>query len=1067
MQKTLFILLMLAAFCANAQVDTFNFKGKKYLVYPYQLEGIKEVKPERVSLYYRLKYGAAAVAAAPYEESYDDNEGGIPPIFDSIPSGNYVLLQSPDDTRKNRWRKHFRKLSPNVRAEFFIENGKINGPAILYLKTGVVDKEISYQDGLKHGECRNIYFVDDTTYANITNYKMGLLDGPFKSYEARGKKVFLSYEGSYKGGILDGWYKSYSWNEDMMPYLSEEYFIVGESLFSKHYLAYYENGQLMMEAHPDSTTSGFDNEQPPYTYFTDSMYKQKTKKGKEEEIIVSPSFYASFTPYQTSYFCYHENGRLLGKFSYDTLSSEVQFDTVFTSSGKPAIVRTALPDTNGHKRFSISHFMPNGEMTNQNLYACDSSGFTSIYQSSEANAEGKQEITSADYSLIFKSDWKKTSKDSLLLTGIRLKDNKVIYEYESPLMDHQKFVRSKDQFGESYSLDFKITNYDTAHAAYQSIFTCGKGKAVLHTFRDESPMAEKRISSGKLFQRILRTRKSDKIMDSLVVYYDGLPYTGPLEIRASSKKAVLIKKSNKLIINPLMLSSKELGRKEKFFLKGSFIRMQFKNGQIQNADLRFQSMKFSVRAHSDFKNSLPQGKVYGRMVQRSGSGKIKKDETIEAVLNEGLLDGKMKEWSIGEKNHKKYLKHESTYSMGLSIDTAFYYRENGKLWSQNVFNKEGKRNGPQYSYDEKGNVQNYFYFENGKQEGISYHLNEIGDTIYSANYLNDSLEGKYYAASIDYPEYIVLNKIYANFKRGKLCGKFIYTDGFNVKRLLFNVDSSRVYSLESYQILSNWESELAFAGEANIFHPNGKLYAQGKMKMNPEVKLDYDQEMYEDGDYAVAEEVEYSPMAALGMRKTGLWNYYNSVGRKQAEMNYADTTYVIGKDTLSSGIAAYKGYYDNGKLKYIGVLLSEAPMENCESDLNELEFTADYSLYISPKGDTLVKNGKGKLQTFNHDGGLKTEGEINHAKKQGWWKEYNKEGKLISAGQYTNGKKNGRWLSGDLTGLNYLDGGCYESEEIKKQVANAVKYEIEIEEVIYEDDVEKSKQTYSFNRSVE
>ncbi len=1060
---------MLSGYFVNAQVDTFSFKGKKYLVYPYQIEGQKEVKPDRISLYQRIKYGSAA-AVAPYESDDYENESEIPPIFDSIPSGNYVLLQSPDDTRKNRWRKHFRKLSPNVRAEFFIENGKINGTAILYLKTGVVDREISYQDGLKHGECKSIYFVGDTSYTNTTTYKMGVLDGPYKTHEMYNDKIFLSYEGSYKGGIRDGWYKSYGLNDAGVHYLSEEYFIVGENEFSKHYLGYYDNGKLRMEAYPDSTAS-FDYEQPEYTYITDTMYTRKTKKGETTEYDGS-SFYGSFAPLNnTSYTCYHSNGRVLGKFSFDTVSNQIQFDTVFTSSGKPAIIKAALPDTNGHKRFSISHFLLSGGMTSQNLYASDSSGFTNIYQSSEENIAGKQEITSADYSLIFKSGWKKTSKDSLLLTGITTKNNRLIYEYESPLMDHQKFVRSKEQYGSGYSLDFKITNYDTAHAAYQSIFTCGKGKAVLYTFRDESPMAKNRISSGKLFQNILRTRKSDKIMDSLVVYYDGIPYTGPLEIRASSKKEILIKKSNKLIINPLMLTSKQLGRKEQIFLKASFIKMQFKNGQIQNANLKFQDRKMNIRAHCDFKNSLPQGKAYGRMVKRNRLGKIKRDETIEAVLNEGLLDGKFKEWSTGESNNKRYLKLQSTYSIGRCVDSSFYYREDGKLWTIGVFNKEGKRNGPQYSYDEKGNVQDYSYFENGKQEGISYRLNEIGDTVSSATYLNDSLEGRYYAASIDYPDYIVLNKIYASFKKGKLCGKFIYTDGFNVKRLMFNVDSSRVYSIENYQLFSIWESALPFAGEANVYHPNGKLYAQGKMKMNPPVIVSYDDDLY--GDYAQAdavrayEEAEHNEKDVNGMSKTGLWSYYNSVGRKQAEINYADTTYVIGKDTISSGIANYKGYYDNGKLKYLGVLLSEAPMENCESDLQELEFIADYSLYIAPNGDTLVKNGNGKLQTFNHDGGVKSEGEIKHAKKQGWWKEYNKEGKLISAGQYANGKKNGRWLTGDLTGLNYLDGGCYESEEMKKKVANAVKYEIEIEEVIYEDDVEKSKQTYRFTRSVE
>ena len=74
---------------------------------------------------------------------------------------------------------------------------------------------------------------------------------------------------------------------------------------------------------------------------------------------------------------------------------------------------------------------------------------------------------------------------------------------------------------------------------------------------------------------------------------------------------------------------------------------------------------------------------------------------------------------------------------------------------------------------------------------------------------------------------------------------------------------------------------------------------------------------------------------------------------------------------------------------------------------------------------------------------------------------------MVGVGQYVDGKKNGRWLSGDLSGFNYLDGGCYESDESKAQIAKAVQYNIEITEVMYENDVQKSSQQYQFTRSAE
>ncbi|MFM7023041.1 MAG: hypothetical protein ACKOXB_08685 [Flavobacteriales bacterium] len=1124
MKNTIFVFLMLLVVSASAQLDTFDFKNEKYLVHPFRVENAEEVKKpkykrHRIPGFGRHKYSSRKLRKMMSEvenelsyelfnsinsrstytySDYSHFNGEIPPVFDSLPTGKYVLLQDAPNTRKNRWRKRFGKeVLPLVRAEFSVEDGKINGRAILYTESGLMDKKLYYAAGLKDGECQNIFHVNgDSTYANISHYRMGLLDGPYTDYRSHNGKIYVEEEGTYKNGNPYGWHREYFYDEVKdSTYLSVEYFAEESGKFSKHYKEYYYNGKLMLESYADSA-SGLVNTEPPFSSFIDSLVTEKNKKGEAELRTVYSSFYTDHIPSETPFICYHRNGALMAKYSYDDSGNTI-FDTIFTSSGKPVTVRTVLPDTNEHKRYVLTDFDLDGKIEARRFFASDSTGDYGIYQREGINKEGKYMVEFAEYAQLFEPGWKESSTDTLRLISIETHGGNVKYKYESPVLDHQKFIRTEDS-ERRFALDFKITSYDTASPAYQTILTASKAKLVLYTFKDTSSMADKRISSGKAFKQLMRLRTKGNFMDSLLLFYDGMPYTGRFDLCMHKEDEMVAKKGNKLVLNPFDLKTSMYSydvaygegeseyddkrlkrrmrremRKQKLFLGRSHVELQFVNGRLVHGELKFNTPQDKITGYCDFKNSLPHGKLYARNIRKGAFGRMRKDETIETSLYEGFLDGKTEQWSYDKKEKKRYLKEVGYNDKGMPVDSNVRYYSNGKVASCTYYNKEGKLNGASIDYTKEGKIKAYSFYENGKQQGITYRINEIGDTMMIRNYVNDTLEGPAYDASIDYRTYKIKSQCYINYHKGEAVGNFTFMDGFGMKRLVFTIDSSRIDYFQYDYLLPNWESLLAFAGKVKVFHPNGKLYAEGNMQMYPETKEEkyaYNEDyMYEggfDGDY------EYSPVgedyaAPLKMYKNGVWSYYNSVGRKLAEINYTqDSSYVMGADT-SFAMGTYTGYYDNGRLKYKGFLISEEPVENCESDLGEVEFIANYSTYVSASGDTLVKNGTGKLQIFNHDGGLKFEGEVKNFKKQGWWKEYNKEGKLIGAGQYSDDMKNGRWLSGDLTGLNYLDGGCYESEIIKEKVDKANKYKIEIVETIYENDEEKSTQTYTFTRSVE
>ncbi|MFZ9847966.1 MAG: hypothetical protein ACO3EE_07420, partial [Flavobacteriales bacterium] len=109
-----FSLLFVTSNAQELTTGTLTYKGKLCYVYPYKFEWKKPYRGRRF-----------------YQENTE-----IPPIFDSLPTGDYVMLHAFKPTFKNKRKNKRGKLKPIVGAEFSVEGGKLNGKVIYYYYNG-------------------------------------------------------------------------------------------------------------------------------------------------------------------------------------------------------------------------------------------------------------------------------------------------------------------------------------------------------------------------------------------------------------------------------------------------------------------------------------------------------------------------------------------------------------------------------------------------------------------------------------------------------------------------------------------------------------------------------------------------------------------------------------------------------------------------------------------------------------------------------------------------------------------------------------------------------------------
>ena len=235
-----------------ANLENFEFNGNIYKVYPYVIEAPfvpsveEEVaapaplsKKELRKLKKKEKnYPTEDVmtvdsAKALYDMAYGENwDGEIPPFMYQIPDSVYVLLQKQNDgTRK-------------VRAVFTMQNNFLQGLATYYDESGLVSKQGSFSEGMKHGKWESYIYLKGNLFTSSENYDNGHKDGAFITYSSTGNVAYIEHEGVYANGEKIS-SRQFALRQNDSVYLYSE--MKQEDGVYK-YKQYYENGSLFYEA---------------------------------------------------------------------------------------------------------------------------------------------------------------------------------------------------------------------------------------------------------------------------------------------------------------------------------------------------------------------------------------------------------------------------------------------------------------------------------------------------------------------------------------------------------------------------------------------------------------------------------------------------------------------------------------------------------------------------------------------------------------------------------------------------------------------------------------------------
>lgn len=1082
--KTLLFIIVVsfAAKAQNFKVDSIIIEGKKYWIYPYKFEW-ENAEDYRTRYDYddynfsttdKLLLKIAELRKRDYDYDVSLANTNIPPVLDSLPDGSYIMYYAFKPTVK-KWKRKLHLVKQPIGAYFEMKNNLLNGKISYLSYEGVVKEEGEMKDGLRSGEWKNRN--DNSAYESfyVLQYKDDIQQGREEKY-----KVWISY------------------GKEQLYLVSEREY--DEKGFVNYYKEYDDFGALRLQAQCDTATFLTYNNNLTYlngyySYVPDSIVKHfefylslKTKKERKKYLRYYEDWYKfqwSYRPFEfestpavTPFKVFHSNGKLAGNFSYEALprnkkssyvddyrfdkNYELVFDTVYNAEGGVAIVRKPMTDSLGQKRFMLCSYNASGRLWQRTLHVLDSNFHYQAYSVEYLTDSDTMMLFSLDYSNFYKIDSSFFKSDSLLLRGV----NKDYYFTKTYIASKIPDVTFTDAISLYYptKFSFKILRYDNPYQYYtQADF--GDFSVRKYFSYDTTGVLKTRPGA------VLRCRLfSDYEVptDSSIVYFKGKRYTGGISYSNDLDGDKLETRS---FINfdgdTIKYSNYYFQKKGKLIFPSNgeqVCDLNFVNGIIQSAvEYSYSGERKTV----NFKDHAVDGVVKSYDYKKRMLGKKKFLVKEEPYVN-GSKNGVEKEWACHEcddnshyyedeidmakpKKKELYFLHSvDHYFNGSLVDTSFVFYSSGKISSIAVYDSLGNKNGVEAEFDDSGRMLRCEHFVNGLSEGHRWAISWQGDTTNSGYTFMGVNEGPYYAQFFDYLTNENKGRVDGNFAAGAPVGKWITVSGFGTKR--FEVDIDTCYNTKSYYsgMLSDFNemSGLDIEGTFSIYHPNGVLYTSGK------TYIDYDVV-----DYGFIDTVYHS-------RKIGKWKYYNNVGRLTHEIDYKKANKTIefaSRDT--SNKTTYKEYYSNGNLKYEGEFLHEDKRLDCATDIEEPQFFVIYKTYLSETGDTLVKEGSGKIKTFYADGSLFMEGEIVDGREQGWWKTYNKEGVLIEVGKYVNGMQDGRWLKGDLTGVNYTDDQCFQNEEEKLKEHEENKNLIDLELSIYKEGLLINSYHYFFRRT--
>ncbi|MES2761761.1 MAG: hypothetical protein V4677_06125 [Bacteroidota bacterium] len=401
----------------------------------------------------------------------------------------------------------------------------------------------------------------------------------------------------------------------------------------------------------------------------------------------------------------------------------------------------------------------------------------------------------------------------------------------------------------------------------------------------------------------------------------------------------------------------------------------------------------------------------------------------ELTYKNGMRDGRYTHYQMYDpKDNDSYSKDpivlfkeiESHYTRDTLDGHYAEYFYNGKLMID--FNLVmGAPDGEYKEYDIEGNPAATMYFDKGKLHG-KYIAYENGRIYCYANFKNNLLCDSliYY-----FPNHLPSEKVFA--RNDTVLRKIKYFDNGKAKEeMLFSHRSTykigeELMTSESFieTINSSQYPELQnVQGRFKNYYETGQLLSEGNIK---------------DG--------------ALN----GNWKFYSINGVLIHEVNFCDTIIILPNNADTVEVSGfYTGYYNNSKKRCEGYIQELELSYDCftKQDKADLDFLA--LDFYDINGKQTLKNGSGYFIKYDANGLRVAAGKLINCKEDSLWRYYTPEQKLDRIGNYVNFEKDGVWYDGDLEGINFEDGACFDmnnKDEVK--AFNMKRLELSIRKTIY------------------
>lgn len=337
--------------------------------------------------------------------------------------------------------------------------------------------------------------------------------------------------------------------------------------------------------------------------------------------------------------------------------------------------------------------------------------------------------------------------------------------------------------------------------------------------------------------------------------------------------------------------------------------------------------------------------------------------------------------------------------------------------------------GPYTSYFINNQPEQVMFFKKGRPHGDYKRYAYTGELLAEGRFNEGNFEGNFYRHYGSYPMLGTKNNLLqmkAVFKNNRLVDTLVYYDMEGHRTMAVQLRNDTLVSRKQYFGDGRLMEDLrlkpgsAFTICEEILESSNYIEIVNNTGDDSFRSIDGNYTSYYDNGQTLAEGA-----IELGY-PAGDWKFYNINGTMVHQVNFVDTFIVLPGDTGKKEISGlYTGYYSNGKLRCKGYLKDLELSYDCftRQDKPALDF---YVLeFYDFSGRLTVSNGSGYLVKYDENGVKMASGKLVSCVEDSVWRYFTPEQKLTETGTYVKGEKDGIWYEGDLEGINFEDGACF------------------------------------------